>query len=99
MYVMFPTATWYDTRAAMRDFQQCGLCNQLSLSPACPYAQSDQSIHLSLEYSMTFKLLTEHCLEFLSMKGSCTGLLESTLVKKPHFWKSHAAAHMYMAIS
>ena len=30
---------------------------------------------------MTVKLLTEHHLEFLSLKGGCTGSSESTLVK------------------
>ena len=39
------------------------------LRPACPYAQSDHSICESLEYSMTVKLLTEHHLEFISLKG------------------------------
>ena len=43
---------------------------------------------------MTIKLLTEHHLEFLSLKGGCTGLPESTLVKMPHCWKSHVTAHM-----
>ena len=43
---------------------------------------------------MTFKLLTEHHLEFLSLKGGCTGLSESTLVKMLHCWKSHVAAQM-----
>ena len=42
---------------------------------------------------MTVKLLTEHHLEFLSLKGGCTGSSESTLVKMPHCWKSHVAAH------
>ena len=32
---------------------------------------------------MSVKLLTEHHLEFLSLKGGCTGLSESTLVKMP----------------
>ena len=32
---------------------------------------------------MTVKLLTEHLLEFLSVKGGCTGSSESTLVKIP----------------
>ena len=32
------------------------------------YAQSDQSLFQSLEYSMIVKLLTEHNLEFLSLK-------------------------------
>ena len=43
---------------------------------------------------MIVTLLTEHYLEFLSLKGSCTGSSESTLVKIPHCWKSHALAHM-----
>ena len=42
---------------------------------------------------MIVKLLTEHHLEFLSLKGGCTGSSESTHVKIPHCWKSHAAAH------
>ena len=52
------------------------MCNQLSFC-------------LSLEYSMTVKLLTEHHLEFLSLKGGCTGSSESTFVNMPHCWKSH----------
>ena len=44
---------------------------------------------------MIVKLLTEHHLEFLSLKGGCTGSPESTLVKMPHCWKSHALAHYY----
>ena len=43
---------------------------------------------------MTVELLTEHHLEFLSLKGGCNGLSESTLVKLPHCWKSHVAAQM-----
>ena len=38
---------------------------------------------------MTVKLPTEHHLQFLSLKGGCTGLSESTPVKIPHCWKSH----------
>ena len=45
---------------------------------------------------MTVKLLTEHHLEFLSLKGGCTGLSESTLVKMPHCWESYVAAQMYL---
>ena len=43
---------------------------------------------------MSVKLLTEHHLEFLGLKGDCTGLSESTLVKMPHCLKSHVAAQM-----
>ena len=45
---------------------------------------------------MSVKLLTEHHLRFLSLNGGCTGSSESTLVKMPHCWKSHAAAHLEM---
>ena len=43
---------------------------------------------------MTVKLLTEHHLEFLCLKGGHTGSSESTLVKIPHCWKSHVMAHL-----
>ena len=36
---------------------------------------------------MTVMLQTEHNLEFLSLKGGCTCLSESTLVKIQHCWK------------
>ena len=42
---------------------------------------------------MTVKLLTEQHLEFLSLKGGCTGLSESTLIKMSHCWKPHVVAH------
>ena len=48
---------------------------------------------------MSVKLLTEHNLEFISLKGGCSGLSESTHVKVPHCWKSHAAAHMFCKIN
>ena len=41
---------------------------------------------------MIVKLLTEHHLEFLSLKCGCRGSSESTHVKMPHCWKSHALA-------
>ena len=43
---------------------------------------------------MIVKLLTEHHLEFLSLKGGCRGSSESTHVKMQHCWKSHATAHI-----
>ena len=58
------------------------------------YAQSDQSLCLSHEYSMTLELLTEHDLEFLSLKGDCTCSSEYSLINMPHCWKSHVAAHI-----
>ena len=41
---------------------------------------------------MIVKLLTEHHLEFLSLKGDCRGSSESTHVKMQHCWNSHALA-------
>ena len=38
---------------------------------------------------MSIKLLTEHHLEFLSLKEACTDSSESTLVKMRHCWKLH----------
>ena len=43
---------------------------------------------------MTVKLLNEHHLEFLSLKGGCTGSSEPIHVKMPNCWKSHVAAHI-----
>ena len=43
---------------------------------------------------MIVKLLTEHHLEFLSLKGGCRGSSMSTLVKMSYCWKSHAVAHI-----
>ena len=43
---------------------------------------------------MIVKLLTEHLLDFLNLKEGCRGSSESTHVKMPHCWKSHAAAQI-----
>ena len=45
---------------------------------------------------MVVKLLTEHHLEFLSLKGGCRGSSESTHVKMSNCWKSHAAAQLLL---
>ena len=47
---------------------------------------------------MTVNLLTEYNLEFLSLKGGCTGSSEFTLVKMPHCWKSHVRAQIKTCI-
>ena len=44
---------------------------------------------------MSVKLLTEHHLAFVSLKGGCTGSSESTHVKMPHCWKSHVAGQFF----
>ena len=43
---------------------------------------------------MIVHLLTEHHLEFLSLKGACRGSSESTHVKMSHCRKSHALAYL-----
>ena len=45
---------------------------------------------------MILKLLTEHHLAFLCLKGGCIGSSESTHVKMPHCWKSHVTAHLIL---
>ena len=47
---------------------------------------------------MSVKLLTEHHLEFLSLKGCCTCSSKSTLVKMPHCWKSHIVFYLIQCI-
>ena len=62
---------------------------------------SDQTAHMPAHMrslirafaSRFLRLLTQHHLEFLSLKGGLTGSSESSLVKIPHCWKSHVAAH------
>ena len=46
---------------------------------------------------MIIKLLTEHHLEFLNLKGGCRGSSESTIVKMSNCWKSHAAAQIILS--
>ena len=43
---------------------------------------------------MIDKLLTEHHLEFLSLKEAFRGSSESTLVKMSNCWKSHTTAQI-----
>ena len=45
---------------------------------------------------MIVKLLTDHHLQLLSLKGGCRGSSESTFVKMTNCWKSHAAAQMLL---
>ena len=47
---------------------------------------------------MIVKLLTEHHLEFLSLKEGCRGSPESTLVKMSNCWKSHASAQLQLSV-
>ena len=71
------------------------MCDQQSLRSACAYAQSDQSLSLTFEYSITFEyILTEHHLEFLSFKGAAQDRLSLHLSNRHIDWKSYVVAHM-----
>ena len=45
---------------------------------------------------MSITLLTEHFLEFLSLKGGSTCSSMSTLVKMPHCWKSRGCSFLVL---
>ena len=47
---------------------------------------------------MTVKLLAEHHLKFLSLKGGCRGSSESKLVKMLNCWKSHAGDQLLISL-
>ena len=47
---------------------------------------------------MIVKLLTEHHLEFLSLKGGCRGSSKSIPFKMTNCWKSHAAAQIIIKL-
>ena len=68
------------------------VCATSKASDQPAHTRSDQSLCLSLKYSMVAKLLSEHHLELLSVKGGCTGSSESTSVEMSHCWKSHVMA-------
>ena len=48
---------------------------------------------------MIVKLLAEHHLKFLSLKGDCRGSSESTQLKMSNRWKSHALAQFIHTVS
>ena len=76
------------------------ILNEISNNVVCATSKvSDQPTHTrslirAFATRLIVTLLTERHLEGLSLKGGCTGLSESTLVKKSHCWKSHAMAQL-----
>ena len=68
------------------------MCDQQSPRSACAYVQSDQSLCLSLEYSITVRLLTEHYSEFLILKGGQARV--SLHLSKCYIIGNHIAAQM-----
>ena len=76
------------------DVQQCGMCDQ-----------QNPQISLRIRAVWSEPLLVAWALYdcsatdwtpfgVLSLKGGCRGSSESTHVKMPHCWKSHATAHL-----
>ena len=55
-----PIEFYYIIWAVAWDFPHCGMCDQQRLRPACAYAQSDQNLCLSLDYSMTVNTPIPH---------------------------------------
>ena len=47
---------------------------------------------------MIVKLLTEHHLQFLALKGGCGCSSESTLVKMSNCWKSQSTVHFIIYV-
>ena len=59
----------------------------------------DRSVCWSLAYSRIIKLLPGRRLEFLSLTVCFTGSSGSVLVRVPHRWRSHVAAHIDLVAS
>ena len=74
------------------------MCDELRLRSACPYAQSGQSLCLSLEYSTTLRLLTEHHLEFLSLKEAALAC-QSLHLSKYHIVGNHMSLIINVLVS
>ena len=71
--------------------------DQQRLRPACAYAQSGQSLYLSLEYFMNIKLPTEHHLEFLSLREDAQALL-SLHLSKCHIVGNHMSRLIFTSL-
>ena len=82
--------------AMTRDFQQCGMRLAKAQTCLCIRPVWPEPL-LLLEYSMNLRLQSEQHLEFVSLKGGCTG--SSTLVKMPHCWKSCFTAQLNILIA
>ena len=73
------------------------MSDKQSLRSACAYAQSDPSLCLSLDYSMSVKVLTDHHLEFLSLKEAAEARL-SLHLSKCHIVGNHMSRLIYQVV-
>ena len=71
------------------------VCVTSKASDQPAHTQSDQRICLSSEYSMSVKLLTEHHLEFLSLKEAAQACL-SLHLSKCHIVGNHMLWLIYI---
>ena len=90
-----------------KESNQTNKQHEISNNLACSTSKgSDQSGHthsLIIAFAsclniLTLRPLTKHYLVFLSLKGGCTGLSESTLVKMPHCWRSHVGTYFRLIL-
>ena len=95
--ILKPQYEWKKMWAVTHDFQQCHMCDQQRLRPACAYQPAHmRSLIWAIASRLNIPWILSYWLniiwEFLSLTGGCTDSSESTLVKIPHCWKSHVAA-------
>ena len=64
------------------------MCDQIRIRSACAYTQSDQSL-------MSVKLLIEHHLEFLNLKGAAHARL-SLIVSKYHIGGKYMSGLIFL---
>ena len=77
------------------------MCDQQGLRSACAYAQSGQSLCLSIEFSVTVGLLTGHRLGFLCLGGGGRGAVRVRLglhVSGGHIVGNHMPLLIYYPI-
>ena len=101
---IFPNTQLFEINLGYSEFREYDLfkiyfepVHEISNNVVCATRKaSDQPAHMrSLIRAFASRLsnlLTEHHLEFLSLKGGCRGSSESTHVKMPQCWIYHATA-------
>ena len=87
------SAAIYEPRHEIYNNQVCAT-SKASDQPAHTHGLIIAWIRAMLVAGIFVKLLNEHHLEFLSLKGGCTGSSEFTLVKTQHCWKLHVTVHI-----
>ena len=76
------------TYEPVHEISNTGMCIQQSLRSACAYAQSDQSLCKSLEYSISVMLLVNNIWSFYTLKEAVQARL-SLHLSKCHIVENH----------